>query len=192
MDEQQPGPEPTSLEALYAAVPAAEEEDLFEQAARDDQAALTALVLNEIAALHGEPGADDVAARIRRQEDPADWALPVLLRPDPGTEWRSALALARDLAGPEVVGGADGRPELRVHVPSAAQLRRAWQAVVVGTEPEWTTVWAEAAGRLGLPAAPLHSLLARLVSVLLDADLPAPIVADALARCLDEAGGRAG
>ncbi|MGN6331049.1 MAG: hypothetical protein ACTHOD_05265 [Motilibacteraceae bacterium] len=181
----------TSLEALYAAVPAAEEEDLFEQAAADERSALTALVLAELAELAGDAPGEEPAARVRRQEDPEDWSLPALLAPEPGAQWRSALALARELGEPQVVTGADGRSELRMRLPSSAALGGAWRSVMSGDEPDWATVWDDAAEQLGLPTRPEHTLLARLVAVLLEAELPAPIVADALGRCLDDAGGRA-
>lgn len=190
MDEDGAPPPPTSLEALYAAVPAAEEEDLFEQAAADEHSALTALVLAELAELAGEAGPDDPAVRAARQEDPEDWSLPALLAPGPGAEWRAALALARDLAEPQVTSRPDGRAEVRLRLPTAAALDTAWRSVVVGGPPDWSTVWADAAAHLGLAVQPAGTLLARLVAVLLEADLPAAIVADALTRCLDEAGGR--
>ncbi|MGN6246506.1 MAG: hypothetical protein ACTHQ3_22900 [Motilibacteraceae bacterium] len=188
MDED--GHRPTSLEALYAAVPAAEEEDLFEQAAVDERTALTALVLAELAVLAGEASAEDPAVRAARQEDPEDWSLPALLAPPPGGEWRSALAIARDLGEPQVVTGPEGRTELRMRLPSVDELGVAWRSVVAGAEPDWTSVWEEAAGHLDLGVPPRQTLLGRLVAVLLEADLPAAIVADALTRCLDEAGGR--
>jgi hypothetical protein len=189
MDQDGEDP-PTSLEALYAAVPAAEEEDLFEQAAVDEQTALTALVLAELAVLAGEASPDDPAVRAARQEDPEDWSLPALLAPEPGGEWRSALAIARDLGEPQVVTGPEGRTEVRMRLPSAAELGVAWRSLVAGGEPDWTAVWEDAARRLGLAEQPAETLLGRLVAVLLEADLPAAIVADALTRCLDEAGGR--
>ena len=188
MDED--GHHPTSLEALYAAVPAAEEEDLFEQAAADERTALTALVLAELAELAGDAPSDEAAVKVRRQESPEDWSLPALLAPACGAEWRSALALARELGEPQVVTGPRGRTELRMRLPSAEELGAAWRSVVVAGEPDWRSVWEEAAGRLGLSVQPTSTLLGRLVAVLLEADLPAPIVVDALTRCLDEAGGR--